>query len=133
MQIVIERIYQSEECTLGNLFVYDNKSILYECKTLELPWKENQKRISRIPSNHYPASKHISPKFGKSIWIKEVEDRSEILIHVGNYPEDTLGCILVGEAFSTGCMITNSRRTINKLYDIADDNLYVNIIDKWKN
>ena len=68
--------------------------------TLELPWKENQRRISCIPDGIYTCIKHTSPTFGECIWIQDVPDRSEILIHTGNYTTDTLGCVLVGLDFA---------------------------------
>ena len=68
--------------------------------SLELPWKENQRRISCIPDGIYICVKHTSPTFGECIWIQDVPDRSEILIHAGNYTTDTLGCVLVGLDFA---------------------------------
>lgn len=94
--------------------------------TLELPWRDNRRRISCIPKGEYRVTKHSSPKFGKSFWVREVPGRSEILIHAGNYYTDILGCILVG----TGKMdingdgnpdVTSSRLAMNKLYDILPD------------
>lgn len=41
-----------------------------------------------------------SPKFGKTWEIFKVPNRSEILFHVGNHPQDTHGCILLGRVFS---------------------------------
>lgn len=146
IQIVIERTKEDDSQTQGELVIYDNKQRLFECKVLELPWRDNKRRVSRIPEGHYPAQKHISPNFGKSIWIKDVPDRSEILIHVGNFignpnpktgKPDSLGCPIVGESFSnpgTGIVnVTNSRKTINALYETLnqEDNIFVNIINKF--
>jgi len=137
MYLKLTRTYQDDYQTQGELQVVENSSILYKCKTLELPWRDNQRRVSRIPNGIYPVIKHISPNFGKSLWIQDVPDRSEILIHVGNYNRDTLGCILVGKEFididGDGHKdVTNSRKTINELYDIVVDELAIEIIQKWK-
>ncbi len=64
--------------------------------TLELPDLNNQKRISCIPKGSYIVTPHFSAKFGKCFWITNVPNRSEILIHTGNYHTQILGCILVG-------------------------------------
>lgn len=136
-QIVLTRTNQDNVQTLGTLELYNTKEKIFECLTLELPWKENQRRISRIPDGHYQVIKHISPNFGKSLWIQDVPDRSEILIHVGNYHTDILGCILVGEKHvdidGDGHLdVTNSRTTINKLYELVEEPTYINIIDNFK-
>lgn len=137
--LVLTRFRENEYQTLGTLSVFDNKlGEIFRCKTLELPWRNNQRKISRIPSNHYEIIKHQSPKFGNSLWIKGVPNRSEILIHKGNYKKDTLGCILVGEDFydidNDGHLdVTNSSTIMNRLYTIVDDLNYINIIEEWEN
>lgn len=134
--LILNRFKEDEHQTLGNITIYDNTTALFSCKSLELPWRDNQKYISRIPSNHYPVVKHTSPKFGRSLWIQDVPDRSEILIHVGNFYEDILGCILVGEEFydidNNGLLdVTNSRKTVDKILNIVTEPLYINIIEEW--
>lgn len=136
MQIVITRTEENDTQTIGELKVYTDK-LLFEAKTLELPWRENQRMISRIPSNHYKAVKNISQKHGKSIWIQDVEGRSEILIHKGNFHSETLGCILVGEGLTDidgdgHKDVTNSTRTMDELYGIVKEPLFVNIIEEFE-
>lgn len=68
--------------------------------TAELPWKQNQARISCIPSGVYTCKRVNSPKFGETFEVMEVEGRDHILFHKGNIPiNDSLGCILLGEQF----------------------------------
>lgn len=134
IQIVITRTQQNDIQTLGTLEVFNTTEKLFECKTLELPWKNNKQNISCIPNGHYFAKKHISPTFGKSIWIKDVKERSEILIHKGNFYSDIKGCILVGEKHidinSDGYKdVTNSTVTMEKLYNLVKDPIYINIIE----
>jgi hypothetical protein len=70
----------------------------------ELPWRNNERRISCIPSGIYLCKPHISPKFGKCFWLQDVPGRSEILIHVANwmgskesgFKSDLLGCLAIG-------------------------------------
>lgn len=127
-KIKINRIKEDDFQTIGELQV-DNG---FTCKTLELPWRDNQRRISRIPEGNYIAIPHISPRFGNSIWIQNVPNRSEILIHLGNYHRDTLGCILVGKDFydidNDGHVdVTMSRVTMEDLYDVIKDNAQIEI------
>lgn len=72
--------------------------------TLELPWKDNQHDISCIPEGIYvcerrPVSKEKTGGIGYSFEVKNVPNRSDVLIHVGNKVENTLGCILVALMF----------------------------------
>ena len=98
MEVEIRRTYKEKQ-TEGRLYVYNERNgVGYSCDTLELPWLDNQKRISCIPEGEYDVIKHVSPKFGECFWILDVPERSEILVHKGNYNRDTLGCVLVGKS-----------------------------------
>jgi len=89
---------QNETQTIGQLFLLDEKNnMLARWDTLELPWKDNQRRVSCIPVGAYKCKKHRSPRFGLSLWLQDVPNRSEILIHQGNFYADILGCILIGK------------------------------------
>lgn len=124
--LVIDRIEESDEQTIGKLRLRNcNGEVIFDCYTLELPWKDNERNISRIPAGEYFAAKHKSPKFGDTIWIQNVPNRSEILIHKGNYKKDTLGCILVGQDLvdidGDGYKdVTNSSKTIEKLLTLLN-------------
>ncbi len=67
--------------------------------TLELPWKDNAKRVSSIPQGVYVCKRVQSPKFGNTFEVTGVEGRDRILFHGGNTTADSLGCILVGHGF----------------------------------
>ena len=98
MRLLLNRYDYQPKQTLGQLFlldIYDN--ILAKWDTLELPWLNNERRKSCIPLGNYKCKKHISPKFGRTLWVQDVPNRSEILIHSGNYHTQILGCILVGK------------------------------------
>ena len=91
--------------------------------TLELPWKNNKKDVSCIDSGYYTNVKQFSStgKLGKRLEIPNVPGRTGILFHVGNYPKDTEGCILVGEYSDEPDYIKNSRKTIDAMYDDFED------------
>ena len=124
MKILIIRYHDDEKQTIGKFTLLDeNNETIKEWHSLELPDKQNQRRVSRIPEGVYKARKHISPKFGNSLWIQNVPNRSEILIHKGNYHTDILGCILIGKDLKDinrdGYMdVTNSTLAINELMDL---------------
>jgi len=84
-------------------FEQSNKQILGELsigndifKTLELPWRDNKKEISCIPTGRYRCIKRYSKKYGYHFEVINVNGRFSILIHAGNYYYHTLGCILIG-------------------------------------
>lgn len=52
-----------------------------------------------IPVGRYKLGIHDSPHFQRQMpELLDVPGRSDILIHWGNYPENSDGCILVGES-----------------------------------
>ena len=122
MKAILYRTLLQSEQTLGELQVGD-----FKCYTLELGWHNNKVRSSSIPEGTYPVVRHNSPKFGETFWIKNVPNRSAILIHAGNFHRHTLGCILVGDDHidvnGDGLLdVVNSKATMKKLleYDITE-------------
>ena len=98
MRISIDRYAPEPKQTIGVFYLLGtNDSVIAKWGCLELPWLNNQRRISCIPKGNYKAIKHNSPKFGESLWLQDVPNRSEILVHKGNYHFDILGCILIGK------------------------------------
>lgn len=64
--------------------------------TLELPWKDNQPRISCIPPGLYEIRITHSNRFGrKMILVMNVIGREGIRIHNANIPNELHGCIAV--------------------------------------
>jgi len=97
MRISIDRYAPEPKQTIGVFYLLGtNDSVIAKWDCLELPWLDNQRRVSCIPTGTYKARKHNSPKFGESLWLQDVPNRSEILVHKGNYHFDILGCILIG-------------------------------------
>jgi len=123
MKLIVKRNSQDDKQTLGKLrLVDDNGKTIGSWHSLELPYIDNKRRISCIPKGQYIAHKHNSPKFGQCLWIKDVPNRSEILIHRGNYHFQILGCILIGRGLSDintdGYKdVTSSRKAVQELLD----------------
>lgn len=86
--------------TLGRFFLFNNTEPIFMGATLELPWKNNEFQQSCIPPGIYQATLRESEKFGEHFILKDVPGRSMILIHPGNFPENTQGCILLGMTLS---------------------------------
>ena len=85
---------QDDVRTMG--YLLDGEDRLAE--TLELPWRDNQRGISCIPEGTYKCELAPSPSRGYSVyWLQNVPGRQDVQIHIGNFPKDIRGCILVGE------------------------------------
>jgi len=133
MRLGIKRIDYGEKQTLGILTVYDTLNFpLWECRTLELPWKSNQKRVSCIPDGDYTVVKRSSEKYKNHFHILDVPNRSYILIHPANYVRQLLGCIAVGlkhtDIDGDGLRdVTSSRKTLEDLLEIMPNEFELTI------
>lgn len=126
------------EYTIGHLYVNGK----YFCDTLEDTnrdlnkngkFDKGEKKVygeTCIPFGTYKITLSIqSPKFSKQDKYKfckgylprllDVPEYEGVLIHIGNKPKDTLGCILVGENKVKGQVI-NSTLTFKKLYSVLE-------------
>jgi len=99
--------------TIGRL-IYEG-DVFY---TVEKPWLDNQQNISCIPTGIYQLGRVNSPKFGPATWeVKNVPNRSHILIHAGNTAHDVIGCLAVGMGvFGQLQGVSSSRKAIENLY-----------------
>jgi hypothetical protein len=114
--VTITRVNHQDKQTLGYM-IYNGREV---AKTLELPWKDNARRISCIPKGVYKVVRRNSAKYGEHFHISTVANRSLILIHNGNYHFQINGCILVGKDHKDinmdGYMdVTNSKPTMDRL------------------
>ena len=116
MKIEVIRHYFSEAYTIGKLY-FDG---VYFCDTLEPSTTAPQHPAVKLGS--YPLSIVMSHKFGRYMPRIEVPNRSGILFHVGNYPSDTKGCILLG--FNTvKCSVTASKVTFTDFFTMILDHI----------
>ena len=145
MNLELKRIFKGKDYTIGRLFI-DGE---YFCDTLEDPVRQldsiKDKIYSKtaIPTGKYKVSMSVvSPKYsirksynwcgGRLPRLLDVPFFDGILIHSGNTPDHTAGCILVGENKITGQVI-NSMNTLKNLWiklNVADEvgeEIWINI------
>ena len=94
----IYRKVDSGISTIGDLRING----VFECYTLEQEWNNNVKGNSCIPAGEYKFGTKTYGKYYKKyghpiLKIFDVPNRGEILCHIGNWPKDTLGCVLFGK------------------------------------
>ncbi|WP_353745275.1 DUF5675 family protein [Culturomica sp.] len=117
--ILIREEFYSDR-TLGSILFRNNLYV----RTLEPPYyppehTHHNIRRTAIPLGLYRLKFHDSPRFGPSkIYLSDVPHRSGILIHAGNTPSDTTGCILVGCDLRSG-RLTESRIVLRQLETFA--------------
>lgn len=145
MKLTLRRFATTDDSTMGTLSVNGEG----ECFTLEDTYREVKiNGITRIPEGYYKidlrseGSKTLSyqnkfPDFHHGmIWIRNVPNFDWIYIHIGNEPEDTEGCILVGSTLDMNNkdFTGNSTDAYKKLYDkvatamLNDEEVFIEII-----
>jgi hypothetical protein len=128
--IIISRFAYLREVTLGTLEVGDLK-----LATIERPWIPNPAgkggipRESCIPDGTYHLQPHQSERFPRTYaLIGEAQGvyyqqrpagqtwgRTAILIHVGNFVHEVIGCIAVGLKHGGTSCVTSSRTAMDAL------------------
>lgn len=113
--IVTRRIY-TDTSTVGDLILDGSvfcQTLEDTCRRFKIP------KVTAIPPGEYPLVIDWSPKYQRFMpRIMEVPGYKGVLIHWGNYPKDSDGCILVGHYNeSIPNMVTSSRKTFDILFD----------------
>ena len=136
MKLEVERRWKKETYTIGRLYVDG----VYFCNTLEDKCRGlkqtdsiyfiKQRKVygeTAIPSGTYTVAMNvISPKYAAIAWywqlcqgkmprLLNVPGFEGILVHPGNDPTQTLGCLLVGKNTKVG-QLTESKATFKALY-----------------
>lgn len=123
------RYEQNKCCTFGFIVAGDSSF-----HTLELPYRDNKKNQSCIPKGSYPCNylpRSASGKYRSVYHVRNVQDRSGILIHAGNVPDQTKGCVLIGKrrGWLAGVpAVLNSRSALNDFVDLMDDKFELEVI-----
>ncbi len=135
MKAKLIRLVQEDKQTLSELLFYDEVNLKLSVKALELPDRNNQNSISRIPAGKYMCELRYSDRFGWHYILKDVPNRSYILIHFGNYYTDTRGCIVVGNNFKDlnhdGYRdVTSSRKTMKRVLEVAPKEFELLIVNE---
>lgn len=151
MKILVKRLFQTQKTTISSVLVDGD----IQCFGLENTY--NQPKIpgnTRIPCGTYRVGlrtvggehrKYLKrfPNIHKGmLHIKDVPGFEHILIHIGNFHEETDGCLLLGQNIAhregEGYMVANSKVAYKEFYanvisaardgilkiDIRDDGLF---------
>jgi len=114
INLLIIRDTFTEKSTIGKLFINGEEF----CDTLELAWRDNQRRISCIPAGEYNVRIRKASESGSRnyvhLLIQDVPNRDYVLFHRGNTAKDSRGCVLVGQSRKQN-FVGNSRLAMDLL------------------
>lgn len=119
--IKVERKYRKKEYTIGTLSINGQ----WICDTMEphcinWQWEEKVPGKTAIPEGTYKIQMKRSPKFKKNMpYLIEVPHFEGVMIHTGNFPNHTQGCILVGYNTVRG-LVLKSREAFDKIMERID-------------
>lgn len=100
--VILLRGNSTDQGTFSQLIC---KSVGMHIHILELPDRNNEPRMGRIPAGTYKVVPFNSPKFGRCWMILGVPNRSYVLFHKGNLAGDTR---LGWKTDSHGCLLTHT-------------------------
>lgn len=100
---ILVRVMSTDEGTFG---LFTSKCRRFSSHMIELPWRNNTPNMSCIPTGVYDVVPFESPRFGRVWEVTNVEGRTYILIHPGNFAgdrdkglwSDLRGCLAPGRA-----------------------------------
>jgi hypothetical protein len=115
MELELIRTYH-DDGTNGEL-TYAGEHVSY---SIELPWKNNQHKISCIPEGRYELMKRYNVNFGEHFQVLSVPGRDEILIHPANNAlKELKGCIAPVSILTGNGLGDSSRIALQKLVTLA--------------
>lgn len=120
-KVTLVRTETSDEGTFGELTTESG----FECKTGELPWRDNAPGKSCIPEGTYAVTWRFSEKHGYCYHVENVPGRTDIEIHSANFMGDVderykcelSGCIAPGRNIG---VITKQKSIVASRIALAD-------------
>lgn len=131
-KIILNRLITNrgyKEPVIGELITEEGKFL---CVTLELPDRQNKEGESCIPCGTYEMFKRISSRNNTRIGgvvyeLKDVPERENIQIHIGNFLNNTSGCILVGKSTNNHILIESTKAMKELLEFLGGENAILEV------
>lgn len=116
MEIQVKRRWFNKKATIGEMFL--DGDVFRQCYTLEDPVRDEKIfGETAIPEGRYQIVLNYSERFKRIMpRLLDVPGFKGILIHSGNNPSQTEGCLLVGRIIVNGEFIGESRSAFNDLF-----------------
>lgn len=111
MRITSAKVYESKTCTISRCMV-DGAALCFFLQDGTVGGAKNGKHridpgsyrlvLRTVGSKHEHYLKKYGPDFHKGmVELQDVPNFTAVLIHIGNSPADSLGCLLTGTSMST--------------------------------
>lgn len=113
--------------TFGSM-VIDGQPI---CNTLEPYHRDNAKNVSCIPEGQYICKPYSSERYPNTYETTNIQNRTKVLFHSGNWDDDTAGCILLGESFATisgDWIVQESRDSMREFLSMVSGTFQLTIV-----
>ncbi|QCD44466.1 DUF5675 family protein [Campylobacter mucosalis] len=123
MILKINRFKEIDDGTIGRFTLLKDDEILLTGFCLEPAGSDTTtpNLDRRIPAGIYSVIWHKSPRFKMTLPLlfnESVSRERYILIHAGNYPKDTQGCILLGSEYNNQGVF-NSKATLSRFLELT--------------
>lgn len=126
MDMILKRTSKRQDGILGEL--QSDDIVSFKCATLEHAYTDEQGGWEpKIPEGFYKCVRGMhqlvkSAHPFETFEITDVPEHTKILFHVGNFNNDSEGCVLLGEKMiiegKTPLMIANSKVTFEKFMNM---------------
>lgn len=117
-----EELMGSNQCVISDLYYSIPSFPISDLGTrigtgLELAYRNNMSDISAIPAGEYRGGVRTEGRLGWRIELEGVDARGNIQIHVGNTPNQSRGCILIGtgDRSDRSCSVSGSKAGMHML------------------
>ncbi len=96
LEIVYQRTNETKNSTTGFFYIEGTDITGYFIEPSG-PSTTKSKLDKRIPADNYFLKLNQGKKYGLLVYNNKVPESRGIVIHIGNYPIDTVGCLLPGK------------------------------------
>jgi hypothetical protein len=118
LKLFVDRKVMEPTCMRGYLLTQldGEPAPSIACYVLERPPIGNLPYVSAIPAGAYSVRVRRDGTLGWRLQLDRVPGRTNVQIHVGNFPADTVGCLLPGAGtLPNTCVVQNSAAAMKQL------------------
>lgn len=127
------RYYTPKLGTIGRFVIGEFGSL-----AIEKDWVENTKSLSCIPEGEYECrprwSSKNAPNYDWAYEITNVPGRTDVLIHIANWPHELEGCVALGNGLMFSAKeigVSNSRDTIRAFHTYMNREPFMLLISQY--